>query len=70
MEELYLQRILTKSEKCIPTNKWVGGTFWGVKDMLRLETEEEIKQMLYGIIVDGEIWIYGYVEKYKLYDVD
>ena len=26
--------------------------------MLRLETEEEIRQMLYGIIVDGEIWEY------------
>ena len=26
--------------------------------MLRLETEEEIRQMLYGIIVNGEIWEY------------
>lgn len=30
--------------------------------MLRLETEEEIKQMLYGIIVDGEIWEYVVLE--------
>ena len=30
--------------------------------MLRLETEEEIKQMLYGIITDDEIWEYMILE--------
>ena len=30
--------------------------------MLRLETEEEIRQMLYDIVADGETWEYMVLE--------